>query len=130
MALFSDIDWVVLLAIGGFLFLGKGSGPAIRQFGRYYGRLMRLKQELLADFANAAEIPPSVAGQPVSIRQSFLSWESSVPRGSGIPAAVSTPPLVAVAATAAPLPSSPLGFGPSTWVSSHPSNPDPFGRSP
>lgn len=129
MALFSDVDWIVLLAIAGFIFLGKGSGPALRQFGRYYGRLMRLKQELLSDFAQAAEIPPPVPGQPVSIRQSLLSWEPGNGRVSGIPMAVSAPPMVATAAVTPAAPTYSPGFGPSTWATTHPVGSDGFGRS-
>ncbi len=57
MALFSDIDWGILLAVAGFLFLGKESGAALRQFGRYYGRFVRLKQEILGELTRAAQLP-------------------------------------------------------------------------
>jgi hypothetical protein len=121
MALFSDVDWAILVGVAAFLLLGKEGGPLVRQFGRYYGRMMRVKQELLTEFAKAAEIPAPTAGRPVSLRQTFLSWEPGDGRSSGIPAAVSVPPGVAVAAA---LPSAPSawgpGLGPSTWSGTAP----------
>jgi hypothetical protein len=91
-ALFSELDWVVIAGVGGFIFFGQGNGAALRQLGRWYGRLMRLKQELLAEFTQAADLPLPQPGRPLSIRQALL--ESDVPGGrvSGIPAAVAQPP--------------------------------------
>ncbi|HEV8049358.1 MAG TPA: hypothetical protein VGP88_02065, partial [Thermoplasmata archaeon] len=68
MALFSDIDWGILLAVAGFLFLGQGSGAALRQFGRYYGRFVRLKQELLGELTRAAELPAPPTGGSLTLR--------------------------------------------------------------
>ena len=75
MALFSDIDWTILLAVGAVLLLGKDGGTVLKQVGRLYGRMNRLKTEILSDFARAADIPAPVPGQVVSIRQALLSYE-------------------------------------------------------
>lgn len=129
MALFSDIDWIVLLTVAGFLLLGQGNGAALRQIGRYYGRLMRLKSELLSEFTKAADIPAPVPGTPISIRASLLDWEPGAGRVSGIPAAVTTAPVAVAAAAspAAPATYSP-GFGPSTWAMTYPARDVAEGR--
>jgi hypothetical protein len=119
MALFSDIDWGILLAVAGVLLLGKDSGALLRQFGRYYGRFVRLKQEMLGELTRAADLPAPSAGGALSIRGALLGY----PEGSqspGIPAAVTSPP-VAVAVTATM--SASLGaIGPDRWSLALPSN--------
>ena len=91
MALFSDIDWVVIAVVAAFLLLGKGSGTTLRTLGRWYGRAMRMKQELLGEFSKAADLPIA-PGQPLSIRGTLLGVDPSVAHSSGIPAAVRAPP--------------------------------------
>ena len=97
----------------------------LRQLGRLYGRMNRLKTELLTDFAKAADIPAPVPGQVVSLRQALLSYEPGAPgRVIGIPAAVTSPPpipdaYVPIAAAA------PMGLGPSTWSVSYPHSEPP-----
>ncbi|SRR5579871_585637 len=117
MALFSDVDWLVLLAVGGFIFLGPGSGATVRQFGRYYARLMKFKQQMLSDLATAADLPAPVPGQGLSLRQSLLDLDTPPARTGGIPAAVTSPPMVPAVASA-PLP--PAGFGPTMWATTSP----------
>jgi len=58
-----------VLAVAGFLVLGKEGGTVLRQIGRLYGRLNRIKSELLTEFSKAAEIPAPVPGRVVS------AWE-------------------------------------------------------
>ncbi len=65
MALFSDMDWVIIAGVAAFLLFGKQSGDVLRTLGRWYGRAGRLKQELLSEITTAAEIPIPVSG-PVS----------------------------------------------------------------
>ena len=129
MALLSDIDWMIFLGIAGFLLLGKDGGAVVRQMGRYYGRLMRVKQELLSEVSRMAEIPAPVPGRPVSIRQSLLNWEPGTGRTSGIPAAVSPPP-VATAYAAAPSPAFAPALGPATWSGSNPMSSETRGGEP
>ena len=99
--------------------LGKEGGTVLRQVGRFYGRLMRLKSELLSDFAKAADLPAPIPGRVVSIRQSLLTWEPGHDRNVSVPIAVTTPPAVAAAYEPAPIGAAP-GLGPSTWSVSYP----------
>lgn len=122
MALLSDIDWTILLAVAAFFVLGKEGGTVVRQIGRVYGRVTRLKTELMDELAKAAELPPPAPGGVPSLRRSILDWETTPGRASGIPVAVAAPP-VALAARADP-PATPyyaMGLGPSTWSVSLPS---------
>ena len=57
MALTSDFDWAILLGVAALLLLGPNNGPLLRTVGRWYGRAMRLKQELLGELTRAAELP-------------------------------------------------------------------------
>lgn len=94
MALFSDIDWVILLAVAAFLLLGRENGAVLRQFGRYYGRFLRLKQELMADFARAADLPTGDLRAPRTIRSALVQLADPTPsRSVAIPAAVTSVPL-------------------------------------
>lgn len=98
MALFSDIDWVILLAVAAFLLVGRENGAVLRQFGRYYGRFVRLKQELMADFAKAADLPVADPRAPLTVRSALVQLADPTPsRTVSIPAAVTTTPLAAYA---------------------------------
>lgn len=92
MALFSDVDWVIIVAVAALLLLGRGSSEALRTLGRLYGRAGRLKQELLTEFTKAADLPTPGPGQPLSIRGALLGLDLTPTQASGIPAAVRTPP--------------------------------------
>jgi len=122
-AIFSELDWVIIAGVGAFLLFGDGNGQVLRQLGRYYGRLMRLKQELLTEFTAAAELPPPTPGQSYSLRQAFLEVNEAGGRVSGIPAAVVAPPRLAPAVAAAPtVPVSPAPVGPEgVWARAEPS---------
>jgi hypothetical protein len=96
MALFSDIDWVVILAVGAFLLLGPNNQGVLRTVGRLYARAMNLKNELLGEVAKSAGLPPP-NGQPFSMREMLLHEPASVERSS-IPLAVVAPPATALAA--------------------------------
>jgi hypothetical protein len=92
MALFSDIDWAILLAVAGFLLFGKDNAQVLRTLGRWYGRAGRLKQEILTEITKAADLPPPAPGQPFSLRGALLGLDSPMPARRGIPAAVRLPP--------------------------------------
>ena len=91
MALLSDVDWVIIAVVAAFLLLGKDSGATMRTIGRWYGRAMRVKQELLAEFTKAAELPVA-PGQPLSLRGALLGIDAPATHVSGIPVAVRIPP--------------------------------------
>lgn len=80
--------------MGAFLLLGKENGAVLRQIGKYYGRLTRLKQELLADFSKAADLPAPVPGRPFTIRSALVQAVDPGPsRASHVPVAVTTAPI-------------------------------------
>ncbi len=126
MALFSDIDWIIIAGVAGFLLFGRENRGVLRMLGRWYGRAMRLKQELLEEFSRAAEISPPTAGTPWSIRSAILEVGSPTGRTRGVPAAVRVPPVLPVV----PLPPGATfvwtGGGPQEgWSMSSPAPPVP-----
>jgi len=126
MALFSDIDWVIVVAVAAFLLFGKGNTEVLRTMGRWYGRAGRLKQDLLSEFTRAADLPmPGTPGQ-VSFRGALLALDPPVTHVSGIPAAVTTPPAI----PAAPVPYGGTvpwtgGYPTPTWSMTVPATADP-----
>lgn len=93
MALFSQIDWLIVLAVGAFLLFGKGNTQAIRTLGRWYGRAGKIKQELMGEFAKAADLPLPVGTTPGSLRAALLGLGADAPTSRGVPVAVRTPPV-------------------------------------
>jgi hypothetical protein len=92
MALASDMDWVIILAVGAFLLFGTKGAGTMRTIGRWYGRAMRMKQQMLGEFTKAAEISLPSPGQPLSIRNALLGIEPLPSHTGGVPVAVSTAP--------------------------------------
>ncbi len=88
MALFSDIDWMILLAVGGLLLFGKGDPEMLRTLGRWYGRALHLKQELLSEVTRAADLPTPSADRPLSIRSTLFGWDEEEAARSRVPIAV------------------------------------------
>jgi hypothetical protein len=93
MALFSDLDWVIIAAVAVFLLFGKENGQMLRTLGRWYARAMNLKQELLGELTKAADLPIA-QGPQLSIRGTLLGLDSPVTHVSGIPTAVREAPTV------------------------------------
>jgi len=79
MALLSDVDWVIIAIVAAYLFLGRGSASSVRTLGRWYGRAVRLKQELLAEVTKAADLPVANGSRPVSLRAALLGGETPAP---------------------------------------------------
>jgi hypothetical protein len=114
MALLSDMDWLIILAVGAFLLIGKGDPQLLRTIGRWYGKLMHLKQELLSEVTRSADIPASALGSPVSIRSTLLGLESEEPVRPPVPiAVVRAPPAIATATAVSHAPVAAM-----TWVNS------------
>jgi len=86
MALFSDIDWLIILLVGAFLFLGPQGQQFARQLGRWYGRLMRLKEEILSEVASSAGVSASPSAPTASIRMTLFGTDAEL-------AAAATPTL-------------------------------------
>jgi hypothetical protein len=110
MALFSDVDWMIVVVVAAFLLFGRESGALLRQFGRYYGRFVRLKQELLGELTLAADLPAPKSGNVLSFRGALLGYADGS-QTPGIPAAVTTAPFPGFASASA----SPAGIGPERW---------------
>jgi hypothetical protein len=90
-ALFSDMDWVIIAGVAVFLLFGKENGQMLRTLGQWYGRATKLKQELLSELTKAADLSV-VPGQPLSIRNTLLGIDPPPTHVSGIPAAVRAAP--------------------------------------
>ncbi|MCI4365920.1 MAG: hypothetical protein L3K10_07695 [Thermoplasmata archaeon] len=116
MALFSDIDWVILVGVAAFLLFGRGNGEVLRTLGRWYGRAGRIKQDLLSEFTKAADLPISGGLGQLSLRGALLGLDPPVTHVSGIPAAVTSPPAlpVTLVSYAAPVPWT-GGYPTPTW---------------
>jgi hypothetical protein len=110
-ALFSDVDWIIILAAALFLLLGKDTGQVLRTLGRWYGRAGQLKQELLGEFAKAAELPTPPTGAALSVRGMLLGIDAVPIQTPGIPAAVRAPPTPPPTPPAVPSPVSPWTGG-------------------
>jgi len=72
MSLFSDLDWVILAVAAAFLFFGPKGQEFARQIGRWYGRIGKLKDEILSEVAGSAGIERTSAGVQGSIRSVLL----------------------------------------------------------
>ncbi|MCI4347532.1 MAG: hypothetical protein L3J97_02795 [Thermoplasmata archaeon] len=90
MALLSNIDWMIILAVGGLLLFGRGNPELLRTLGRWYGKVLRLKQELLSEVTRAADLPTPSPDRPISIRSAMFGLETTQAARSQIPLAVAT----------------------------------------
>lgn len=64
MGLFSDVDWTIILVVGGFLLLGGNNTEMLRTVGRLYGKAMSLRNELFGQLREAMQMPPTTARDP------------------------------------------------------------------
>jgi hypothetical protein len=112
MALFSDIDWAILLVVAGFLLFGKENRAFLRTMGRYYARAMRMKQDLLSEVSRAADLPVPADGRALSLRGAILGYDETPAHPSSVPVAVARPPSVAPSEAAM---SWAGAVGPQTW---------------
>lgn len=90
MALLSDVDWMIILAVGGLLLFGKGDPAMLRTLGRWYGRALNLKQELLSEVTRAADLPMPSLDRPISIRNTLLGLDTNETVRPHVPLAVAT----------------------------------------
>jgi len=122
MALFSDMDWVIIAGVAVFLLFGKENGQMLRTLGHWYGRAAKVKQELLAELTKAADLPVA-PGPQLSIRSTLLGLDPPVGHVSGIPAAVRVAPTVPYAPTYEPALPWTGGYPVPTWSMTVPSGP-------
>jgi len=114
MALLSDMDWLIILAVAGFLLIGKGDPQLLRTVGRWYGKLVHLKQELLSEITRETGLPAPTPGRPISIRNTLLGLETDEAAHVPVPMAVAPAPFALATATAVShTPASAM-----TWVNS------------
>lgn len=92
MAIASDLDWVIILAVAAVLLFGSKGAGTMRTIGRWYGRAMRMKQQMLSEFTKEAGIPLPTPGQPISIRNALMGFDTIPSITGGIPAAVTSAP--------------------------------------
>lgn len=130
MALFSEVDWLILLGIGAMLLLGPQGKGTLRMLGRWYGRAMRLKDELLGELSSSAGVPAAALTGGASGLRGYLlgsaSFGAEAP-APAIPAAVTAAPAATLASVAVrldpvatPCAISALGPGSWSWASSVP----------
>ncbi|MCI4353033.1 MAG: hypothetical protein L3K14_06560 [Thermoplasmata archaeon] len=113
MALLSNIDWMIILAVGGLLLFGRGNPELLRALGRWYGRALRLKQELLSEVTRAADLPTPSPDRPISIRSAMFGLETAEAERTRVPLAVAT--AVAVAHSPASAMTWVNSVGPQQW---------------
>ncbi len=66
MSLFSDVDWVILLLVGGLLLLGGNNKELLRSVGRMYARVTRMRDEFMNDLrVSVNETSPAPAAPSV-----------------------------------------------------------------
>ncbi len=110
MGLFSDLDWLIILGVGAFLLFGENGGQTVRQLGRWYGRALRLKQDLVGEFARAADLPVGADASGGSLRAALLGLEPA--------RAAHTPPLAVPRSPTTPTP--PVPATPFPWTGGSP----------
>jgi hypothetical protein len=114
MALLSDLDWLIILAVGAFLLIGKGDPQLLRTVGRWYGKAMHLKQELLSEIRRETGLPAPSPDHPISIRSTLLGLDTDPPARPQVPIAVSPAALAVASVTAV----SHAPVSAMTWVNS------------
>jgi hypothetical protein len=132
MALFSEVDWLVLLGVAAMLLLGPQGKGTLRMLGRWYSKALHLKDELLGEISASAGIPAAALTGGANLRGYLLGADPLAPAhvGPAIPAAVTSAPaatLTSVAVrlepVATPCAVSALGPGSWSWAASVPSPP-------
>lgn len=64
MSLFSDVDWMILLLVGGLLLLGGNNKELLRTAGRMYARVTRMRDEFLKDLRDSVNEPAPPVSTP------------------------------------------------------------------
>ncbi len=79
MALFSEIDWLVIAGVAAFLFFGPQGQQFVRQMGRWYARMVQFKAEILSEVTASAGLPTGPDATIASIGSSLLGAEPAAP---------------------------------------------------
>lgn len=72
MALFSDVDWIVLLAVAAFLLFGSQGREVVRNLGRLYARAMRFRADMMREITSSTGLPVGAGGTSGTIREALL----------------------------------------------------------
>ncbi len=75
MALFSEIDWIVIAGVAAFLFFGPQGQQFVRQMGRWYARMVQFKSEIMSEVGASAGLPIGPGATMGSIGSSLLGPE-------------------------------------------------------
>jgi hypothetical protein len=119
-ALFSDIDWLVILAVGAFLLFGGQGQQFVRQLGRWYGRLLKFRNELMSEVTDGASAPLGEVGRPGALRRALLDSDLAPPAGApAAPGAFAPPGILTQVAPLSVRTVETLGYGaamgPGVW---------------
>ena len=95
MALFSEIDWIVIAGVGALLFFGPQGQQFVRQMGRWYGRMLQVKAEIMSEVTASAGLPIASGSPTGAIRSELLGPELPAAPPAAPPA---SPPAVPAAA--------------------------------
>lgn len=80
MALLSDVDWLVILAVAAFLLFGQAGRDFARQLGRLYGRALKFRDEMVGELTASAGLPVgSGVGSGARLRSMLLDDPPSAP---------------------------------------------------
>jgi hypothetical protein len=94
MALFSDMDWVIIAVVAAFLFLGPQGQPFVRQMGRWYARLLQFKTDLMSEVATSAGLATPPGPTPASLRSALLGPGPFPEPASAVPVEPSHPGII------------------------------------
>jgi hypothetical protein len=82
------MDWLIIAIAAALLFFGPQGQQFARQLGRMYGRLVRLKAEVMAEVATSAGLPTGPSTSAPSLRSALFGIEST---GAPSPPPIPTP---------------------------------------
>ncbi|HEY1197465.1 MAG TPA: hypothetical protein VGG32_01890 [Thermoplasmata archaeon] len=75
MALFSEIDWIVIAGVAALLFFGPQGQHFVRQMGRWYARMLQFKTEIMSEVTASTGLPVGPGATTGSIRSALLAAE-------------------------------------------------------
>ncbi len=78
MALFSEIDWIVIAGVGALLFFGPQGQQFVRQMGRWYARMLQVKAEIMSEVTASAGLPIGPGTPTGALRSELLGPEPIV----------------------------------------------------
>jgi hypothetical protein len=91
MALFSDVDWLVILGVAAFLLFGAPGRDFARQIGRLYARAARFRQEMVGEIVGSVGLPTGTPLTSSGLRAALVG-DAAAPSPAG--AAAEAPSMV------------------------------------